>query len=112
MGHWRKTYDFKTVVKGVTVRIRLDQSIYGWELKGWVYTIGNAKANPEGDPIVRRTFGDEDEAYKAWQEACVRAITEQVEYIEAAHPTLQTVDPEKQAAIDNASREDRQEVNS
>lgn len=110
MGHWRKTCDFKVTIRGATTRILLGPSEYGWELKGWTHTLGNAKTNPEGDPLVRKYFSEWEEAFLAWQECCQKAITEPFEYIEPATPRLQHIDPEKQAAIDNASREDRARV--
>lgn len=107
MGHWRKTCDFKITIRGATTRLLLGPSQYGWELKGWTYTLGNAKANPEGDPLVRTYYSDLDEAYAAWQEHCVRAVVDPYERVEPVYPKLQHIDPEKQEAIDDASREDQ-----
>jgi len=110
MGHWRKRCEFEVTIRGATTKFLLTLTPYGWELQGWTHSVGNAKASPEGEPMVRRVYEEAEEAFKAWQESCVRAITEPREYVEPVPPRLRQVDPERQAAIDNTSREDRHEV--
>jgi len=62
--------------------------------------------------LVLRTFGDQKEAFVAWQEICIAAITEPFEYVEPNHPRLRHIDFERQAAIDNAAYEDKATVTS
>ena len=103
MAHWRKTYRQKLDIAGGTTMVVLQPSEYGWELRGFTYTMGNAKAGPEGNPYLLEVFADFAEAYEAFKIAAVLAVTEPYEYEE--HPP-RMVGARDQQEIHNAAKGD------
>ena len=103
MAHWRKQFKMRLDIAGGTTHVRLQPSEYGWELRGFTHSIGNAKTGPDGTPYLLEVFADANEAFDAFKIACVQAVTEPYVYEEPDHRRVGTRD---QSAIHDAARGD------
>ena len=103
MAHWKKSFTTRLELGGATTVITLKPSEYGWELRGWRYTLGGSKAGPEGNPFMLDNFAEFNEAYDAFTEISVEALNAPFVYEEQPQRMVSARD---QQAIHESARSD------